>query len=107
MSSIWTLMYTRPSRYNWMLQYYLRAQGLTLAWIGTGRFIFSHNYTDSDFEAVMERIVAAGQAMQADGWWWHDGQLTNKAIKRRVSRELLETAMPWLRLKRPSVAQWR
>jgi glutamate-1-semialdehyde 2,1-aminomutase len=99
MSSIWTLMYTRPSRYNWMLQYYLRAQGLTLAWIGTGRFIFSHNYTDSDFEAVMERIVAAGQAMQADGWWWHDGQLTNKAIKRRVSRELLDTAMPWLRLR--------
>jgi glutamate-1-semialdehyde 2,1-aminomutase len=99
MSSIWTLLYTRPSRYNWMLQYYLRAQGLTLAWIGTGRFIFSHNYTDSDFEAVMERIVAAGQAMQADGWWWHDGQLTNKEIKRRVSRELLETALPWLRLK--------
>src|SRR5262249_13699071 len=28
MSSIWTIFYTRPSRYNWMLQYYLRAEGL-------------------------------------------------------------------------------
>ena len=27
LSSIWTVCYTRPSRYNWMLQYYLRAEG--------------------------------------------------------------------------------
>ena len=27
LSSIWTMLYTRPSRYNWMLQFYLRAQG--------------------------------------------------------------------------------
>ncbi|HYJ20167.1 MAG TPA: aminotransferase class III-fold pyridoxal phosphate-dependent enzyme, partial [Burkholderiales bacterium] len=26
LSSIWTVFYTRPSRYNWMLQYYLRAE---------------------------------------------------------------------------------
>jgi glutamate-1-semialdehyde 2,1-aminomutase len=26
-----------PSRYNWMLQYYLRAEGLALSWVGTGR----------------------------------------------------------------------
>jgi glutamate-1-semialdehyde 2,1-aminomutase len=42
-SSIWTVSYTRPSRYNWMLQYYLRAEGLALSWIGTGRLIFSLN----------------------------------------------------------------
>ncbi|HEX6245394.1 MAG TPA: aminotransferase class III-fold pyridoxal phosphate-dependent enzyme, partial [Polyangiales bacterium] len=34
LSSIWTVMYTAPSRYNWMLQYYLRAQGLALSWVG-------------------------------------------------------------------------
>ena len=34
-----------PSRYNWMLQYYLRAEGLALSWVGTGRLIFSLNYT--------------------------------------------------------------
>src|SRR5262249_24008856 len=52
MPSIWTVFSAQPSRYNWMLQYYLRAEGLALSWIGTGRLIFSLNYTDSDFEAV-------------------------------------------------------
>ena len=59
LSSIWTVLYTRPSRYNWMLQFYLRAQGLALSWIGTGRLIFSLNYTDADFAAVADRFVAA------------------------------------------------
>ncbi len=30
LSTVWTVCYTRPSRYNWMLQYYLRAEGLAL-----------------------------------------------------------------------------
>ena len=64
LSSIWTVCYTRPSRYNWMLQYYLRAEGLALSWVGTGRLIFSLNYTEADFEAVAERFVAAAKAMQ-------------------------------------------
>jgi glutamate-1-semialdehyde 2,1-aminomutase len=72
MSSIWTVSYTRPSRYNWMLQFYLRAEGLALSWIGTGRLIFSLNYTDADFAAVVDRFVAAARAMQADGRWWAD-----------------------------------
>ena len=70
MSSIWTVLYTKPSRYNWMLQFYLRAEGLALSWIGTGRLIFSLNYTDADFEAVADRFVAAAKAMEGDGWWW-------------------------------------
>ena len=37
LSSIWTVAYTAPSRYNWMLQFYLREQGLALSWVGTGR----------------------------------------------------------------------
>ena len=72
LSSIWTVCYTQPSRYNWMLQYYLRAEGLALSWIGTGRLIFSLNYTDADFDAVADRFVAAAKAMQRDGWWWSD-----------------------------------
>ncbi len=88
-SSIWTVTYTRPSRYNWMFQYYLRAQGLALSWVGTGRFIFSLNYTDADFEAVVERLIAAAKAMENDGWWWHNPALTNKSIRRRVLREMI------------------
>src|SRR6478752_5501043 len=52
LSSIWMVHYTEPSRYNWMLQYYLRAEGLALSWVGTGRLIFSLNYTDADFAEV-------------------------------------------------------
>ena len=89
LSSIWTVRYTRPSRYNWMLQYYPREAGLALSWVGTGRFIYSLNYTDADFDAVLQRFVAACQAMQADGWWWEVPGLSNKAIKRGILKEML------------------
>ncbi len=88
LSSIWTICYTRPSRYNWMLQYYLRAEGLALSWVGTGRLIFSLNYTDADFDAVVDRFTAACVAMRADGWWWADDATTNRSIKRRILREM-------------------
>jgi glutamate-1-semialdehyde 2,1-aminomutase len=90
LSSIWTLYYTQASGYNWMLQYYLRAAGLALSWVGTGRLIFSLNYTEEDFSAVAGRIVSAAEEMRRDGWWWADTQLTNKAIKRRMLREMIQ-----------------
>ena len=89
LSSIWTVFYTQASRYNWMLQFYLRDQGLALSWVGTGRLIFSLNYTDADFDTVCRRFVAAASAMQADGWWWHDEHSTNKTIRRGLLREML------------------
>ncbi|MGJ4930358.1 aminotransferase class III-fold pyridoxal phosphate-dependent enzyme [Bradyrhizobium sp. HKCCYLS2038] len=89
MQSIWLVEYTAPSRYNWMLQYYLRAEGLALSWVGTGRLIFSLNYTDADFAEVTRRFVAAAETMKQDGWWWNDGTLTNKAIKRQILKEML------------------
>jgi glutamate-1-semialdehyde 2,1-aminomutase len=89
MSSIWTVLYTQPACYNFLLQHYLRLEGLALSWVGTGRFIFSLNYSDADFEAVAQRFVRAAQAMQLDGWWWHNPELTNKLIKRRVLKEML------------------
>ena len=90
LSTIWTLYYPQASGYNWMLQYYLRAAGLALSWVGTGRLIFSLNYTEEDFAAVADRIVSAAEEMQRDGWWWSDSRLTNKAIKRRVLKEMLQ-----------------
>ncbi|MBC7803849.1 MAG: aminotransferase class III-fold pyridoxal phosphate-dependent enzyme, partial [Candidatus Parcubacteria bacterium] len=89
LSSIWTVCYTQPSRYNWMLQYYLRAEGLALSWVGTGRLIFSLDYTEADFAAVQERFVAAAAAMQRDGWWWTDAALTDRSIKQGILKEML------------------
>jgi len=93
LSTIWTVCYLQPSRYNWMLQYYLREAGLLLGWVGTGRFIFSLNYTEAEFAAVAERIAAAARAMQADGWWWHRPGLTNRAIRRGVLKEMLRVSL--------------
>jgi glutamate-1-semialdehyde 2,1-aminomutase len=89
LSTIWTVLYTRPSRYNWMLQYYLRAEGLALSWVGTGRLIFSLDYTEADFEAAAERFVAAARAMERDGWWWSAPALTDRAIRRQILREMI------------------
>jgi glutamate-1-semialdehyde 2,1-aminomutase len=92
LSSIWTVYYDTPSRYNWMLQYYLRAEGIALSWVGTGRLIFSLNYTDTDFAEVAGRFVAAATRMKQDGWWWHDASLTNKRIKRQILKEMFTHA---------------
>lgn len=89
LSSVWTVIYERPSRYNWMFQYYLRLAGIALSWVGTGRLIFSPNYTDADFDQVADRIVAAATAMNRDGWWWCDAALTNRSIRRRIFWEML------------------
>jgi glutamate-1-semialdehyde 2,1-aminomutase len=89
LSSVWTVCYTRPSRYNWMLQYYLRAEGLALSWVGTGRIIFSLNYSDADFSEVADRFLAAARAMERDGWWSIDPARTNRSIRRQVLREIL------------------
>jgi len=72
-----------------MLQYYLRAEGLALSWIGTGRLIFSLNYTEADFDAVMDRFVAAARQMRDDGWWWGNDSTTNRSIRRTVLHEIV------------------
>src|SRR6202050_860339 len=89
LSSIWTICYARPCRYNWMLQYYLRSEGLALSWIGTGPLIFSLDYTEADFSAVADRFLAAAKKMHEDGWWWSTPALTNRSIKRAILREML------------------
>lgn len=87
MSTVWTVLYTKPSRYNWMLQFYLRAEGLALSWVGSGRLIFSLAYDDAAFEAVVMRFVAGAEAMRADGWW-DSGSSSDRAIRRKILREV-------------------
>ena len=89
LSTIWTVLYTQPGRYHWMLQFYLRKHGLALSWVGTGRVIFPIHYSDAEFDAVVDRFVAACAEMQADGWWWTAPALTSKSIRRSVLREML------------------
>lgn len=88
LSSIWTVLYTGASRYNWMLQFYLRAHGLALSWVGSGRIIFSLNYDDAAFAEVTRRFVAAASEMRADGWW-EPVLANNRAIRRGILREML------------------
>lgn len=97
LTSIWTILYTRPGRYNWMFQYYLRKHGLLLSWVGSGRVIMSLNYGDDDFEQVMQRFVDAAGEMSRDGWWWAPPESTNKSIKRQMLAEMLVARLPWLK----------
>jgi glutamate-1-semialdehyde 2,1-aminomutase len=92
LSSIWTVYYTQPCRYHWMLQYYLRSHGLALSWVGTGRLLFSLNYTQADFAAVAERFIAAAEAMRADAWWWvgNCGKELRANIRRQILQEMLQ-----------------
>ncbi|MDO6443385.1 aminotransferase class III-fold pyridoxal phosphate-dependent enzyme [Marinobacter sp. 2_MG-2023] len=94
--SILSVLYTRPSRYNWMFQFYLRQAGLELSWTGTGRLIMSYSFTDEDFDEVIERFVSAAHQMQAGGWWWQSPTLTNKAIKRQFLVDMLVARFPFL-----------
>lgn len=96
MQSILTFIYHVPSRYNWMLQFYLRSDGLELSWIGSGRMIMSLNYSDTDFNEVADRIVHAAQRMAADGWWWHPPHVTNKDIKKQFVLEMFYSRFPIL-----------
>ena len=100
MSTIWTVLFTRPSRYNWMLQYYLRKHGLALSWVGSGRLIFSLNYSVQDFAAVVDHFIAAAEEMARDGWWWRPEQGEPMNIKRRVLREMWQLGV----LKRKALA---
>ncbi len=95
--SILTILYTLPGRYNWMLQFYLRAEGLELSWIGSGRIIMSLNYSDSDFDEVSMRFIRAAKKMKSDGWWWQSPNLTNESIKKQMLNDMVITHFPKLK----------
>ncbi len=89
LSSIWTVTYHQPSRYHWLLQFYLRDAGLALSWVGTGRFIFSLNYTDADMADVQRRVLLACERMRADGWWWQAPDSSHRTHRRQILKEIL------------------
>lgn len=97
MHSVLSVLYTVPSRFNWMFQFYLQAEGLELSWIGSGRFIMSLSYTDDDFNEVSQRLISAALKMQADGWWWQSENLSNQSIKHQMMNDMLVAKFPLLK----------
>ncbi len=70
-SSVWTIIYKRPGRYHFLLQYYLKDEGLNLSWVGTGRLSFSIDFTMNDLTRLREKLIKACRRMEQDGWWYN------------------------------------
>jgi len=85
------VLFTQPGRYNWLLQYYLRAEGVTLSWVGTGRCLSSMDFTDKDYDALGTRLLGAAHAMKADGWWLSAAEHPEreKRMRARLIREVV------------------
>lgn len=69
LGTVWTVLFTEPGRYNWLLQYYLGAEGVSMSWVGTGRCLSNMDFTEKDYEALQTKLLSAAHAMNADGWW--------------------------------------
>jgi glutamate-1-semialdehyde 2,1-aminomutase len=59
--------------------------------VGTGRLIFSLNFSDADFEQVLQRFVFAGRDMRTQGWWVPVEGQSNRGIRRGILREVIAT----------------
>jgi len=95
-SSIFTFLFTQPSRYNWLLQYYLRAVGVNLSWVGTGRCMTSLDFGPADYHELKTRIVTATVQMKADQWWLTEAEHPHRdqTIARRVRQDMIQSAFP-------------
>jgi len=92
---VWTVLFTEPARYNWLLQYYLRAEGVTLSWVGTGRCLGTMDFTEKDYETLRVKLVDAGRRMQADGWWLGaEHPRREKTMRIRLIKEALTMLVP-------------
>jgi glutamate-1-semialdehyde 2,1-aminomutase len=91
LGTVWTVLYKEPSRYNWLLQYYLRAEGVTLSWVGTGRCLSSMDFTAEDYGALQAKLLKAAQQMKRDGWWLsaEDNPGRDKKMRLRLLWEML------------------
>jgi glutamate-1-semialdehyde 2,1-aminomutase len=91
LATVWTVLFTEPGRYNWLLQYYLRAEGLTLSWVGTGRCLGNMDFTDKDYEELRVKLLDAARTMKADGWWLtiRDHPRRDKDMRARLAREVV------------------
>jgi glutamate-1-semialdehyde 2,1-aminomutase len=91
LATVWTVLFKEPSRYNWLLQYYLRAEGVTLSWVGTGRCLSSLDFTSDDYQALQDKLVDASHTMKNDGWWLTAQEYPGreKRMRQRLFSEML------------------
>ena len=96
LATVWTVLFKEPSRYNWLLQYYLRAEGVTLSWVGTGRCLSSLDFMEEDYRELQIKLLNAAQKMQSDGWWLtqqeHPGR--DKSMRMRLMWEMVSSLVP-------------
>jgi glutamate-1-semialdehyde 2,1-aminomutase len=95
LGTVWTVLFLEPSRYNWLLQYYLRAEGVTLSWVGTGRCLSSMDFSDEDYRELEEKMVRATRAMKYDGWWLSaaDDPGRDAKMRYRLIREMVQSVV--------------
>ena len=102
LGTVWTVLFTEPGRYNWLLQYYLRAQGVTLSWVGTGRCLANMDFTEKDYDDLQTKLLDAAHAMKTDGWWLTAAEQPGR--ERRMRRMLVREVLGSLvRMPRPLV----
>jgi len=88
--SVWSMMYTQPGRYHWMLQYYLRDAGVALSWVGTGRLLFSLDWTQSHYDDLLTRMLAAMAEMKKGGWWEPPRKDPKKSVGLEFVKEIIK-----------------
>ncbi|HWW83906.1 MAG TPA: aminotransferase class III-fold pyridoxal phosphate-dependent enzyme [Vicinamibacterales bacterium] len=90
LATVWTVLFKEPSRFNWLLQYYLRAEGVTLSWVGTGRCLSSMDFTDSDYAALQQKLFDAALRMKGDAFWLTAQEYPEreKRMRQRLAREM-------------------
>src|SRR5262247_2740780 len=100
LATVWTIVFTEPGRYNWLLQYYQRAEGITLSWVGTGRCLATMDFTDKDYDALTDKLITATRQMEADGWWLsalehpRRDKLMRTGLMREIAGSLVRVPQP-------------
>ncbi len=96
LGTIWTVLFSEPGRYNWLLQYYLRAEGVILSWVGTGRCLSSMDFSARDYVTLQLALVNATAHMKRDGWWLDatDRPEKEKRMKSRLMQEMFGSLVP-------------
>jgi glutamate-1-semialdehyde 2,1-aminomutase len=91
LTTVWTILFQQPGRYNWLLQYYLRAEGVTLSWVGTGRCLSNMAFTPEDYAELQDKLMAAALRMKQDGWWLEgvEEPKRRKVMKSRLTWEMI------------------